>query len=186
MLPWYLHRPAQGFWQLGGSGFLLEALFATFELTTEKARPSEGYSNWGPQHPGASRRVVEAATSARWGLPIPCPVPHPACPTFNQAALLLSLLHAGILNKTSLDFCCFRERERRKVSRSCTPSHLTGKGSTQSDLIGGMSCLSSLRAGPQRREATFSLLVQMTGACCFHSLREDEEAVRAIKSPKDT
>lgn len=35
----------------GGSGFLLGALFATFELTTEKARPSEGCSNWGPRHP---------------------------------------------------------------------------------------------------------------------------------------
>lgn len=147
MLPWYLHRPAQGFWQRGGSGFLLEALFATFKLTTEKARPSEGCSNWGTQHPGASRRVVEAATSARWGLPplAQSPIPHTP-PSTRQ--LCSSLLHAGILNETSLDFCCFRERERRKVSRSCTPSHLTGKGSTQSDLVGGISCLSSLRAGP--------------------------------------
>ena len=92
--------PAQACTRLlaaGGSDFLLEALFATFELTTEKARPSEGCSNWGPRHPEASRRVVETATSVRWGLLTPCPVPHPSHPTFSQATLLLSLLYAGIL-----------------------------------------------------------------------------------------
>lgn len=92
--------PAQActrFLAAGGSDFLLEALFATFELTTEKTRPSEGCSNWGPQHPEASRRVVETATSVRWGLLTPCPVPHPSHPTFSQATLLLSLLYAGIL-----------------------------------------------------------------------------------------
>lgn len=88
-----LHK-AFGSWR---SDFLLEALFATFELTTEKARPSEGCSNWGPRHPEASRRVVGTATSVRWGLLTPCPVPHPSHPTFSQATLLLSLLYAGIL-----------------------------------------------------------------------------------------
>ena len=37
----YLQRPAQGFLAAGASGFLLEALFATFELVPERSSPSD-------------------------------------------------------------------------------------------------------------------------------------------------
>lgn len=93
----------------GGSGFLLELYLLIFELTTEKARPSvrmfqlevPGTLGFTEGCGGSHQCKVGAFTH--------CPVPHPSHSTFNQAALLLSLLYAGILIQAALG----KEREAK-------------------------------------------------------------------------